>query len=90
MGHLLLRSIPLFALVAACATTEVAEPPRAAESSGRGLYEASCGRCHALYMPSSFTAEEWRFFVGKYGRRARLRAEEKERVLDYLVRHAGG
>jgi len=80
------------ALVAACATTAPGrEAPRSdprPEAEGRALYEESCQRCHALYMPSSFPADEWRFFVRKYGRKARLGAGDREKVFAYLSRNA--
>ena len=51
---------------------------------GRILYERSCSRCHNLYMPKSYAAEEWRFYVHKYGRRARLGQEQQTLVYTYL------
>ncbi len=87
MGKLLLAAL---LLAAACASTgmhdrEGAPPP---PGDGRALYEHSCQRCHALYMPRSFSAEEWSFYVRKYGRRARLDASGQRLVLDYLSAHA--
>lgn len=91
MGKLLLALL-FFGLVgAACATTSTAvgrEAPHG-EMDGRALYEQSCQRCHALYMPASYYADEWKFFVKKYGRKARLNQEEQAKVYDYLARHAG-
>ena len=55
---------------------------------GRILYETSCNKCHALYMPSSYGAGEWPFYVRKYGRKARLSAEERDFVLVYLQANA--
>ena len=39
-------------------------------------------------MPDSYAADEWRFFVRKYGRKARLRKRQKEQVLAYLAMNA--
>ena len=84
MGKLLL----ILLLAAACATTGpgVADPehPR----TGKQLYETSCQRCHALYMPKTHTVIEWRYFVRKYGRKARLTGEQKRLVLGYLAQDA--
>lgn len=82
-------------LVAACATTgvgrdleaRVAQAPTP-EAKGKVLYEASCQRCHALYMPASFFADEWQVYVRKYGRRARLEEGEKALVYTYLRNNA--
>jgi cytochrome c5 len=91
MGKLLLGLGAVF-LGAACATTGPVPaepaPPAAGAPDGRTLYEESCQRCHALYMPRSYTASEWRFFVRKYGRKARLSAEEREKVYAYLAENA--
>lgn len=90
MGQLLLRSIPAALVAAACATTPVRDHPPGPAPEGRALYEASCQRCHSLYMPATFTADEWRFYVRKYGRKARLSREEQSLVFDYLARNANG
>lgn len=55
---------------------------------GKAYYEHSCDRCHALYMPRSYTAGEWKFFVRKYGRRARLDKVQRGLVYAYLRAHA--
>jgi len=39
-------------------------------------------------MPASHEAEEWEFYVRKYGRRARLSLEQQAIVSAYLVTHA--
>lgn len=88
MVKLLLTLLPALALtVAACETTRPSAAP-AGSDPGRVLYERSCQRCHALFMPASFTASEWHYFVGKYGRKARLEASEAAAVYAYLARHA--
>ena len=90
MGHVFLRILPLLLLAAACATTAPSTGGRDREADGRGIYERSCARCHALYMPRSFTAGEWKYYVRKYGRKARLSSGEKRLVYDYLARNALG
>lgn len=90
MGKLLLAALNLALLGAACATTARGTRAEArAAADGRTLYEQSCQRCHALYMPSSFPADEWRFFVRKYGRKARLSPEEQAKVYEYLKANSG-
>lgn len=89
MGKLLLGLASLLCLGTACVTTrasleaELQAAPTAA-AKGRILYERACSRCHNLYMPRSFAPEEWKFYVRKYGRRARLRKGHRELVLTYL------
>ena len=89
MGNILLRLSPLLLLVVGCMTTgKEKETSSAPRNDGRAIYERSCARCHALYMPKSFSADDWRFYVKKYGRRARLREGQRDLVLGYLSRNA--
>jgi cytochrome c5 len=92
MVKLLLGLVAVLLLVAACETTAAsrasADPALPPQERGRFIYESSCNRCHALYMPMSFRAEEWPFYVRKYGRKARLSAEERDLVMAYLEAHA--
>jgi cytochrome c5 len=92
MVQLLLRIIPVLLLGAACETTAAkrapVDPTLPPEQRGKAIYETSCNRCHALFMPSSYRAEEWPFYVRKYGRKARLSAEERDLVMAYLQAHA--
>ncbi|MHC4223446.1 MAG: hypothetical protein ACYSX0_02665 [Planctomycetota bacterium] len=91
MGNLLLKSVLLALLAAACASTRTStRSTSAVAGEGRALYERSCQRCHALYMPRLYDPGEWDFFVRKYGRKARLTGEQRVIVLDYLVRNARG
>jgi cytochrome c5 len=98
MGKLLLRIVPVLVLGAACATTAArtreleARLATAQTDVERGQihYEMSCQRCHALYMPRSYTASEWKFYVRKYGRRARLSEAERNAVYTYLATEAAG
>lgn len=64
------------------------DPTLPPQQRGRALYETSCNKCHALYMPSSYGAEEWPFYVRKYGRKARLSPEERDFVTVYLQANA--
>ena len=95
MGHLLLKftAIPVILLAAvACESTGAAghggQEARTPADAARTLYESSCARCHALYMPTSFTASEWKFYVRKYGRKARLTKEQRDVVYGYLAEHS--
>ncbi|MDH3590325.1 MAG: hypothetical protein OER88_00490 [Planctomycetota bacterium] len=88
MGHLFLV---LILVLGACTTARDVEAELAgaqtAEAKGRIVYETSCSRCHALYMPASYTTNEWRFYVRKYGRRARLDKDRRALVFTYLRAH---
>ena len=92
--------LPFLCLVVLCAvacTTTTAPGVEDAATSGgtpevqgRRLYESSCGRCHALFMPTSFFPDEWPYYVRKYGRKARLNKGQRELVLAYLQGASAG
>ena len=97
MGQLLLRAAPLLLLAAACATTGAGRRLTQEEAlaqaptdiaKGKVLYERNCARCHALYMPRSYTADEWRYYVKKYGRKSRLSKPHRGLVYRYLEEHS--
>lgn len=95
MRKLLLRLAPVVLLGAlACETTVSSLAPGQQRAypgePGRAMYEKSCSRCHALYMPRSYSAPEWQFFVRKYGRKARLKQDQRELVYSYLARNSRG
>ena len=64
----------------AAATTDI--------ERGKVYYETSCNRCHALYMPRSFSQREWPNLVLRYGPRARLDKKQRQLVIDYLQANA--
>jgi cytochrome c5 len=78
-------------LTGAC-TTQQAMPPTDAQTLT--LYEARCSACHSLPHPGRHTAQQWRHVVTLMERRmqerghAPLGADERQRILDYLTRHA--
>ncbi len=90
MGNVLLTLAVSALVLGACASTRGASLEASLASAttpvakGRVLYEASCARCHALYMPRSYTQGEWRYFVRKYGKRARLDKARQALVFRYL------
>jgi len=90
MGNLLLAAF--VAVVAGCAISQAWRKEYEAATDpmvkGRILYENSCNRCHALYMPRSFSKGDWRFYVRKYAPRARITEEESDLVLGYLRKNA--
>jgi len=93
MGHVLLAVAILAGCVACGATVHEQREVglRNAETDlerGQVYYETSCQRCHALYMPRSFSASAWNHYVNRYGPRARLDDAQKELVLRYLHANA--
>jgi hypothetical protein len=66
------------------------------ESAEAKLYASRCGTCHAPHLPRGLTAAMWKVQVDRMDQKfrdARMKpptAEEKEKILAYLTRHAGG
>ncbi|MFM7710631.1 MAG: c-type cytochrome [Ferruginibacter sp.] len=56
--------------------------------SGKQVFEAKCGRCHALKSPSEFTSQEWRPIMNRMADKAKLSVEEKTQVLTYVMQGA--
>jgi len=61
---------------------------RADLDRGRDLYVNRCSSCHALIEPQRFGPEKWEEMVGEMAHRAKLRDEDKVKVLHYLVSFA--
>ena len=68
-------------------------PPLAPNTSGltseelegaTRLYTAKCARCHKFYRPADYSDVEWRSWMTKMSRKARLKAEQKELLSRYL------
>ena len=80
----------LLLLAVACETVPVKQQAAGSGpvAEGEDLYRNSCARCHALFMPQSYTASEWKFYVRKYGRKARLAKTKRSKVCEYLSANA--
>ena len=75
MGNLLLAASLIVLSVACGATLHEQRDICLKEAKtdlerGQVLYETSCQRCHALYMPKSFSGRSWARYVRRYGPRA--------------------
>src|SRR5690606_29653859 len=57
---------------------------------GKTVYEAKCGTCHALPLPSAHSAEEWPEWVKKMAPQAKLSADDEEAVLHYVLAASDG
>jgi hypothetical protein len=76
-------------LLAACSRPLPEEGSADAE-----LYRARCGNCHVAYQPAAMTPTMWRLQIDRMEKKYRgggqpmPTAEERERLLRYLDRHA--
>lgn len=82
----------VFALTVACSpkvsqpepvkTIEVPLTPELAE--GKSLFENNCGKCHGLYNPKDFNAEQWTPIMSRMQKKARISDEDREKIYAYL------
>ena len=52
-------------------------------SGGEKLYRAKCSSCHSVISPGDHDEENWRMYVGKYGKK--MTEEEKRIVIEFLT-----
>jgi hypothetical protein len=83
-------AVGLLCLLAACNSKPLPE----AESASAQTYVKTCGGCHVLYNPESFTAGMWSTIVNRMERELTRRGRPlppatKTEILDYLQRNAG-
>jgi hypothetical protein len=88
-------ALRLACLVAALASSCTKSLPEA-DSADAKLYASRCGTCHAPHLPRALTPAMWKVQVDRMDQKfrdARIpppTAQEKEQILAYLTRHAGG
>lgn len=68
--------------VSAVATNEVVGV--ALPLDGKGLYENNCGKCHGLYNPKDFSAEQWQPILVKMQNYAHLDDAQMAGISDYI------
>ncbi|OWY22484.1 cytochrome C [Sphingobacteriales bacterium UPWRP_1] len=53
-------------------------------NKGRDLYMGKCGKCHSLYKPKQFSAEQWKINLSKMQPKAKITDEEKWLIFTYV------
>jgi cytochrome c5 len=53
-------------------------------SDANSLYVAKCARCHRFYNPAEYSESEWRGWMTRMSRKARLKPEQQEILSRYL------
>lgn len=56
--------------------------------AGRLLYINSCGSCHNLYLPESYSYQEWLQIMNKMQSPAKIDNNQKNLINQYLNVHA--
>ena|SRR2546421_11927893 len=80
-GRCLLGAFLLFS----CATlAHGAELSLKETEAARKLYIAKCAKCHKFYDPARYSDQEWRKWMVKMSRKARLKPQQQEMLSRYI------
>ncbi|MCF6128084.1 cytochrome c [Flavobacterium sp. AS60] len=63
--------------IATVMTPELAE--------GKSLYENNCAKCHKLYDPKDFSAEQWKPIVASMQKKAHLDDAAGQKIYNYVT-----
>ena len=53
-------------------------------TAARKLYINKCTRCHKYYDPAKYSEEEWRVWMTKMSRKAKLKTDQEQLLSRYL------
>jgi len=56
------------------------------DEAGKMLYENNCAKCHDLYSPKDFNAEQWKPIILSMQKKAKISDEEREIIYAYLTK----
>jgi len=62
-----------------------AQLPPAALAEGRMVYANKCAKCHKFYDPAKYDNAEWRMWMRKMSKKARLTESEDALLAKYLA-----
>ncbi|WP_298140521.1 cytochrome c [Flavobacterium sp.] len=54
-------------------------------AEGKSLYENNCAKCHALYKPKDFNAEQWKPIMLRMQKKAKISDEQREKIYSYVT-----
>ena len=65
---------------------EVKTSPMTSElTEGMYLYENNCAKCHKLYSPNDFNAEEWKTILARMQKQAQLTDLDGQKIYNYVT-----
>jgi hypothetical protein len=55
-----------------------------------GIYTAKCAKCHEFYEPKRYSEKEWRSWLLKMNKKAKLKKEQSDLIGRYLDEYRAG
>jgi cytochrome c5 len=78
----------LLSAILAAWNIEAADPaaPLSAQEtrSAQKLYNTKCAKCHKFYNPDHYSAEDWKMWMEKMGKKSKLKPPQYELLSRYL------
>ena len=76
-------SILLLVLAGCAVRASASASARDPLAEGRRLYVAKCAKCHKLYDPARYSDQEWKSWMLKMGKKAKLKPQQQEDLSQY-------
>ena len=75
----------LFLAVGGCtAPAGATGPAKGPFEEGHKLYVAKCAKCHKFYNPANYSDQDWKIWMSKMSRKAKLKPEQEAAVSQYI------
>jgi hypothetical protein len=81
----------LFALAGCTSPPSRTDTPGDETAAAHKLYVTKCAKCHKFYEPARYSDEDWKIWMGKMSKKAKLsgyQAEILSRYIDETFRNA--
>ena len=76
--------ITWFVVALASATVRAEDLTRKEVQTAKRLYDSKCARCHRVYDPRDYAEDEWRLWMTKMSKKARLKPTQEKLLNRYL------
>ncbi len=54
-------------------------------AEGKSLYENNCAKCHDLFKPKDFSAEQWKPILLDMQKKAKISDEQRDKIYNYVT-----
>ena len=89
---MILRFVIVFwlAIVLAQAGARGGDLTRKEQEAAKKLYDGKCARCHRMYDPRDYSDEEWRLWMAKMSKKAKLKPSQEKLLNQFLDAYRTG